>query len=268
MSNLTILDTSIRSQENLFSLNDLHRASGAEDKHRPTLFMRNQQTKELIDEINFQNTQRSNSISGKTPHLVASKIIRGGADLTVRGYWVCEELVLSYAMWISPKFHLVVLRAFLAMHRNEPKQLALSETLTPEEQRQIQNAVKATHERTGLSYGEIWARAKNKFNVAKYEQIPRSQLRDVLIYIASMSAIAVKNPTLSYSLLYPLALLYYYSAEFHDSMVKQKAEEPKMWGLLNRQCRTMDRVRLAISMLAEELPDPEHKADILAFLEP
>ncbi|OOF80228.1 KilA-N domain-containing protein [Rodentibacter caecimuris] len=116
MSNLTILNTPIRTLDNLFCLNDLHRASGAEDKHSPFRFMRNEQTKELISEINSQ-----------TPNLVASKIIRGGTDLTVRGYWVCEELVLSYAMWISPKFHLVVLRAFLAMHRNEPKQLALPE---------------------------------------------------------------------------------------------------------------------------------------------
>ena len=30
-------------------------------------------------------------------------------------------------MWISPKFHLIVLRAFLAMHRNQPQQLALPE---------------------------------------------------------------------------------------------------------------------------------------------
>ena len=125
MTNLTILETSIRSNENLYSLNDLHRASGSEDKHRPALFMRNQQTLDLIDEINLQNSQSANSISGKTPNLVASKIVRGGKDLTVRGYWVCEELVLSYAMWISPKFHLIVLRAFLAMHRNEPKQLTL-----------------------------------------------------------------------------------------------------------------------------------------------
>ncbi|OOF48298.1 hypothetical protein BKK54_11090 [Rodentibacter genomosp. 1] len=115
-SQLTILNTKIRSLDGLFSLNDLHRASGAEDKHSPFRFMRNEQTKELISEIDSQ-----------TPNLVASKIIRGGTDLTVRGYWVCEELVLSYAMWISPKFHLVVLRAFLAMHRNEPKQLALPE---------------------------------------------------------------------------------------------------------------------------------------------
>ena len=116
MSNLTILNNSIRNIDNLYSLNDLHKASGGADKHSPFRFMRNEQTKDLISEIN-----------SKTPNLVASKIIRGGSDLTVRGYWVCEELVLSYAMWISPKFHLVVLRAFLAMHRKQPQQLALPE---------------------------------------------------------------------------------------------------------------------------------------------
>ena len=116
MSNLTILNNSIRNIDNLYSLKDLHKASGGADKHSPFRFMRNEQTKDLISEINSQ-----------TPNLVASKIIRDGADLTVRGYWVCEELVLSYAMWIDPKFHLIVLRAFLAMHRNQPQQLALPE---------------------------------------------------------------------------------------------------------------------------------------------
>lgn len=62
-------------------------------------------------------------------------------------------------------------------------------TLTAEEQNMLQNAVKATHERTKLSYGEIWARTKNKFKVAKYDQIKRSQLREVLIYLASISTI-------------------------------------------------------------------------------
>ena len=116
MSHLTILNNSIRNIDNLYSLNDLHKASGGADKHSPFRFMRNEQTKDLISEINSQ-----------TPNLVASKIIRGGSDLTVRGYWVCEELVLSYAMWISSKFHLVVLRAFLAMHRKQPQQLTLPE---------------------------------------------------------------------------------------------------------------------------------------------
>lgn len=64
-------------------------------------------------------------------------------------------------------------------------------TLTPEEQNQVQNAVKATHNRTGLSYGEIWARVKNKFKVAKYDQIERVQLRDVLILISNAHNLGV-----------------------------------------------------------------------------
>lgn len=118
MSNLTILKTSIRSYENLFSLNDLHIASGGLEKHRPSLFARNEQTKELIKEI-------ENDRSTKT--IFALKTIRGGSDISKQGTWACEELMLAYAMWISPKFHLVVLRAFLAMRRNQPQQLALPE---------------------------------------------------------------------------------------------------------------------------------------------
>lgn len=118
MSNLTILKTAIRSYENLFSLNDLHIASGGLEKHRPSLFARNEQTKELIKEI-------ENDRSTKT--IFALKTIRGGSDISKQGTWACEELMLAYAMWISPKFHLVVLRAFLAMHRKQPQQLALPE---------------------------------------------------------------------------------------------------------------------------------------------
>ena len=118
MSNLTILKTSIRQSDNLYSLNDLHVASGSENRHKPSLFMSNQQTKDLIAEID-------NSSDAGFPASV--KIVRGGRNPELQGIWVCEELVLSYAMWISPKFHLIVLRAFLAMQRNQPQQLALPE---------------------------------------------------------------------------------------------------------------------------------------------
>ena len=120
MSNLTILKTAIRTFENLYSLNDLHIASGAEAKHQPSLFIRLDTTQELISEIQ-KETDKGNILQS----------FRSGVN---RGTYACEELVIAYAMWISPKFHLIVLRAFLAMHKaesqnaNQPQQLELSET--------------------------------------------------------------------------------------------------------------------------------------------
>ncbi|HDR1343609.1 KilA-N domain-containing protein [Pasteurella multocida] len=116
MKNLTILNTSVRSLDSLYCLNDLHFASGNDPKHRPSLFIRLETTKELTGEI--AKEVRSTDLIFKT--------LRGR---NIQGTWACEELVLAYAMWISPKFHLIVLRAFLAMHRGEvkPQQLALPE---------------------------------------------------------------------------------------------------------------------------------------------
>ena len=125
MSNLTILNNSIRSYGNLYSLNDLHQASGGLDKHSPFRFMRNESTQELISEMkNEMNTKSGVQKEAQGSDLIF-KTLRGR---NIQGTWVCEELVLSYAMWISPKFHLIVLRAFLAMHRNQAQQLELSKT--------------------------------------------------------------------------------------------------------------------------------------------
>ncbi|MDG6818974.1 KilA-N domain-containing protein [Glaesserella parasuis] len=105
---LTILKTSIRTFENLYSLNDLHLASGGEDKHRPTFFIRLDTTKDLVKEIESENSDVQICTSIKS--------LRTGVN---KGTWACEELALAYATWISPKFHLVVLRAFIAMHKGE-----------------------------------------------------------------------------------------------------------------------------------------------------
>lgn len=124
MSNLTILNNSIRNIDNLYSLNDLHKASGGADKHSPFRFMRNESTQELISEMkNEMNTKSGVQKEAQGSDLIF-KTLRGR---NIQGTWVCEELVLSYAMWIDPKFHLIVLRAFLAMHRNQPQQLSLPE---------------------------------------------------------------------------------------------------------------------------------------------
>ncbi|MCL7756134.1 KilA-N domain-containing protein [Pasteurella multocida] len=114
MTNLAILNNSIRTLNNLYSLADLHRASGNDPKHRPTYFLRNDQTKALIAEIESENPTCEKSHSSVL-------IVKNGV-----GTYACKELVIAYAAWISPAFHLTVLRAFLNQVE-QPQQLALPE---------------------------------------------------------------------------------------------------------------------------------------------
>lgn len=113
MSNqLIILGTVIPQQHDLFNLKDLHQLSGGKKTHEPYQFIRLDQTQELIKAIEAE---------GNT----AVKTYRG----TQGGTYACKEIVIAYAAWISPQFHLVVLRAFLNQLEQQPKQLALP---TPE----------------------------------------------------------------------------------------------------------------------------------------
>ena len=179
MSNLTILNNSIRQLDNLYSLTDLHRASGGEQKHKPVLFLSNQQTKELISEIEIE------SKVGIPTSVV--KTVRGGKNPSTYG---CEELMLAYAMWISPKFHLIVLRAFLNLHKKSTA--LLPNTITPEQQA-IQSAVQQAHHRTGLHWQEIYRQLKSAFKVAKYDQIPQSQFGNAMAFIMNLQPIALPS---------------------------------------------------------------------------
>lgn len=103
-------------KDGLYSLNDLHRASGSKKKHQASNFMRLEATKGLIAEID-----RSSDMSNGT-NSTAYKIIQGG-DSEQQGTFVCRELVYSYAMWISPRFQLMVIRAFDSI-ANQQQQLS------------------------------------------------------------------------------------------------------------------------------------------------
>lgn len=100
--------------EGRFCLNDLHKTSGNEAKHAPKLFLRNQQTQELISEIDRGTNMylgQKTSECGIPPSVKnkAINVIRGGL---LQGTYAVKELVYAYAMWISPSFHLQVIRAY------------------------------------------------------------------------------------------------------------------------------------------------------------
>ena len=112
---LTLSNRAIGVKDGLYSLNDLHRASGNNKKHKPTNFMRLENTKDLIAEIDRCSHL---SIEAKSS---AYEVIKGGDSQ--QGTFVCRELVYSYAMWISPRFQLMVIRAFDSI-ANQQQQLS------------------------------------------------------------------------------------------------------------------------------------------------
>lgn len=105
IATISIGTGAVRQKGGLYCLNDLHKLSGGNPNHRPSKFMRNQQTKDLIEQIE----QSPNLGFGEN---LATKAYHGGIN---RGTYVCKELVYAYAMWVSPAFTLMVIRAFDAM---------------------------------------------------------------------------------------------------------------------------------------------------------
>ncbi len=96
MSNLIVANVAVKQDDQgRFCLNDLHKAAGNPPKHKPALWFVNAQTQELIKE--------TEKVGNPT---VSTKAGRNG------GTFACKELVYAYAMWISPAFHLKVIRAY------------------------------------------------------------------------------------------------------------------------------------------------------------
>lgn len=102
MSDLTIAGTGIRRDgAGRYCLNDLHKAAGGETRHQPAFWLRNAQTRALIEELGNSANLQSSAIS----------TLEGAAG----GTYVAKELVYAFAMWISPAFHLKVIRAYDAL---------------------------------------------------------------------------------------------------------------------------------------------------------
>jgi len=54
------------------------------------------------------------------------KVVNGGP---LRGTYACKQLVYAYAMWISPKFHIQVIRAYDSLITSKASQRPVSRAL-------------------------------------------------------------------------------------------------------------------------------------------
>ncbi|EEY9908050.1 KilA-N domain-containing protein [Escherichia coli] len=169
---IIISDISIhQDSKGRYSINDLHKAAGAEHRHLPNYWLELQQTKELIEEI--LNT----GIPVINPPVASRKGRYGGT-------YVCKELVYSYAMWISAAFALKVIRAYDALVSGnvevKPKVRQCTATqLTP---------LRQTAERlitTGLGkiYPDIWKLVHQRFDVEHIHQLQPEQVGEAIEYL-------------------------------------------------------------------------------------
>lgn len=169
MHALTLGTSEIRQLDGLYSLNDLHRAAGGEKKHEPHQFMRNDQTQALIVELSSAD---SRSIPTKT-------IIGKGKQ---QGTYVCKELVIAYAAWISGKFHLMVIRAFLDTLPQAP---ALPNFITEAQAGEL-SALIAERFPEGKHRPYAWGRFNNHFRIARYRELPALRFDEACAYIRAM----------------------------------------------------------------------------------
>lgn len=170
---LVIGEFSIRQDEDgRYCLNDLHKASGDDKKHFPAYFLRNQQTKDLIDEIErYANSH------------IAVKVIKGGAEK--QGTYVVKELVYSYAMWISAKFHLMVIRAYDSLVMEW--MIGGKQTISPEQAGILYNIVHTRARENKNLIVQMWSRLKNHFKYsASYRELRAIHFEDAKHYLEVM----------------------------------------------------------------------------------
>lgn len=177
---LVIGNFSIRQDEDgRYCLNDLHKASGNLSKHKPTFWLRNEQTQGLISELQNSNSQFS-AIEQPV------NVLRGNFSGDIKqGTYVVKELVYSYAMWISAKFHLMVIRAYDSLVMEW--MIGGKQTISPEQAGILYNIV---HTRAGGNQGvirQMWSRLKNHFKYsASYRELRAIHFEDAKHYLEVM----------------------------------------------------------------------------------
>ena len=164
MNVVSVANIQIGQFDNLYSLNDLHRAAGGLEKHKPANWLRNQQTTDLIAEL--EKAQ-----------------IRAIQKKQKLGTFVCKELVVHYGMWISPAFSLKVIRAFL----DTQEEVSASPKTTADERTGLRQAVSALVGKCGIDYGSAYSMVHQRFGVAHIDQIAAPLLPSAIAYVHALT---------------------------------------------------------------------------------
>lgn len=178
MTNTPLIISSIsihQDAEGRYSLNDLHKAAGSEDKHKPAFWLRSEQTNELVEEILKVQICTFNPVDTKKG--------RYG------GTYVCKELVYSYAMWISAAFSLKVIRAYDDLvngriEHPECKKKSLPGKITADQQEAIKQLVltrgkSVPQEHQAKATITLWSALKSHFGCT-YKEISEEQFTEAL----------------------------------------------------------------------------------------
>ena len=167
MKAVSVANISIRQFGDLYSLNDLHKASGGQDKHSPRRWLQNKQTSDLIAELEIDGIPSIQKKQGL-------------------GTFVSKELVVHYGMWISPAFSLKVIRAFLDTQEEVSGSPKLETQTTIDERRGLVDAVKLLVARCGIDYSAAYRMVHQRFGVAHIDQIAAPLLPAAVAYVHSL----------------------------------------------------------------------------------
>lgn len=180
---LVIGDFAIRQDEDgRYCLNDLHKAGGDQRKDRPGYFIENEKTQELINVIEAEYYDVGNPTSSKK----AINIIRGkGRE---QGTYAVKELVYAYAMWISAKFHLQVIRAYdlmvVRLFTENSNQNLIADKTTKKDRVPLKDAVNMLVGKAKfLNYSDAYKLVHHRFNVEHIEDIPHDQIPAAVEYV-------------------------------------------------------------------------------------
>ena len=165
---LAIGDISVRQLDGLYSLNDLHKASGGNPSQRPGEFMRLEQTQALTAAI-------------ETAGIPAVKTKEGRNG----GTYAAREVVIAYAAWVNATFHLKVIRVFLdTVQPARPHNPAIDyDRISPAQAQDLKEMVHSIVDAKVQGFGETWNRLHRKFRVNSYLELPATKFDEARDYL-------------------------------------------------------------------------------------